>query len=284
MDVRTTSRLLRERSGEAGDVEVGVVVLSDIVERFEDGLLRHRLVVRRVGRGRRGRGIGHLEEIQDLVCAERIEIRILLRHDCRSDVELEALKTVIRSRISQSRRRQGRAAGTHPMIFSSSVPRMMSRYTLTTFFWPSRCARSMAWRSFMGFQSCSTKMTVSAPVKFSPRPPTWVVKRRQSMEGSELKVWQIACRFETSVVPSSRMYVTSGMSARKRSFSTMSSIVFNWQKIRARCCGIPASVPTESPPLEAPEAPIPQSSRICLRTGRSARAYTVQLGASRHSL
>uniref|UniRef100_A0A6B0U0Z9 Uncharacterized protein n=1 Tax=Ixodes ricinus TaxID=34613 RepID=A0A6B0U0Z9_IXORI len=63
----------------------------------------------------------------------------------------------------------------------------MSRYTFTTFFWPMRCARSMAWRSFMGFQSCSTKMTVSAPVRLRPRPPTWVVSSRTSIEGSVLK-------------------------------------------------------------------------------------------------
>ena len=37
-------------------------------------------------------------------------------------------------------------------------------YTLTTLFWPIRWALSMAWRSLLGFQSCSTKMTVSAPV------------------------------------------------------------------------------------------------------------------------
>lgn len=37
---------------------------------------------------------------------------------------------------------------------------------------PMRCARSMACRSLMGFQSCSTNTTVSAPVKLSPSPPT----------------------------------------------------------------------------------------------------------------
>lgn len=37
---------------------------------------------------------------------------------------------------------------------------------------PMRCARSMACRSLIGFQSCSTNTTVSAPVKLSPSPPT----------------------------------------------------------------------------------------------------------------
>ena len=42
---------------------------------------------------------------------------------------------------------------THPMIFSSKVPLVISRYTLTTFFCPNLCALSIACRSFIGFQS-----------------------------------------------------------------------------------------------------------------------------------
>jgi len=45
------------------------------------------------------------------------------------------------------------------MIFSSRVPLVISLYTLTTFFCPMRCARSIACRSFIGFQSCSTNIT-----------------------------------------------------------------------------------------------------------------------------
>ena len=40
----------------------------------------------------------------------------------------------------------------------------------------------------MGFQSCSKKMTVSAPVRLRPRPPTWVVSRRTSTDGSTLNL------------------------------------------------------------------------------------------------
>lgn len=43
-------------------------------------------------------------------------------------------------------------------------------------------------RSFIGFQSCSTNITVSAPVKFRPSPPTCVVNNRMSMEGSLLNL------------------------------------------------------------------------------------------------
>lgn len=43
-------------------------------------------------------------------------------------------------------------------------------------------------KSFIGFQSCSTKITVSAPVKLSPSPPTCVVKRRMSIDGSLLNL------------------------------------------------------------------------------------------------
>lgn len=53
---------------------------------------------------------------------------------------------------------------------------------------PMRCARSMACRSLIGFQSCSTNTTVSAPVKLSPSPPTWVVSKRTSIDGSLLNL------------------------------------------------------------------------------------------------
>lgn len=53
---------------------------------------------------------------------------------------------------------------------------------------PMRCARSMACKSLIGFQSCSTNTTVSAPVKLSPSPPTWVVSNRTSIDGSLLNL------------------------------------------------------------------------------------------------
>lgn len=105
-----------------------------------------------------------------------------------------------------------------PMIFSSKVPRVIRRYTFTTRFWnpnehrlyffyprikrvtsvndctspkptcPIRCARSIACRSLIGFQSCSTNTTVSAPVRFKPRPPTCVVRSSTSIDGSLLNL------------------------------------------------------------------------------------------------
>ncbi|KAJ8949075.1 hypothetical protein NQ318_016979 [Aromia moschata] len=60
----------------------------------------------------------------------------------------------------------------YPIIFSSKVALVINLYTLTTFRCPIRWALSIACRSFIGFQSCSTNITVSAPVKFSPSPPT----------------------------------------------------------------------------------------------------------------
>lgn len=165
------------------------------------------------------------------------------------------------------------------MIFSSRVPFVIRRYTLTTFFCPIRWARSIACRSFIGFQSCSTKMTVSAPVNVRPRPPTCVVNRRQSILGSALNVCTIAWRLFASVPPSSRMYVTDGICFLKRSISIMSSICFNWQKIRTRCWEntpedessvsnsslFPASAKDVLDPM-----PMPQSISICLlRTKRS---------------
>lgn len=40
----------------------------------------------------------------------------------------------------------------------------------------------------MGFQSCSTNTTVSAPVRLRPSPPTWVVSSSTSMDGSLLNL------------------------------------------------------------------------------------------------
>ncbi|KAG5460521.1 MAG: hypothetical protein BJ554DRAFT_7420 [Olpidium bornovanus] len=142
------------------------------------------------------------------------------------------------------------------MIFSSRVPRVMRRYTLTTFFWPMRWARSIAWRSLIGFQSCSMKITVSAPVRFRPSPPTWVVRRRTSMDGSALNFWTIPCRRDASVLPSRRMYDTVGMCRLNRSRSMMSSIVFSWQNISTRCCET-VSTPARSPPPSPPAATTP---------------------------
>lgn len=44
---------------------------------------------------------------------------------------------------------------------------------LTFLFCPNRCARSIACKSFIGFQSWSMKMTMSAPVRFNPTPPIY---------------------------------------------------------------------------------------------------------------
>lgn len=61
-----------------------------------------------------------------------------------------------------------------------------------TIHYPLHCftllCKLLTWRSFIGFQSCSTKMTVSAPVRLRPRPPTCVVSSRTSMDGSLLNL------------------------------------------------------------------------------------------------
>ena len=161
---------------------------------------------------------------------------------------------------------------THPIIFSSKVPFVMRRYTFTTFFWPILWARSMAWRSFIGFQSCSTKITVSAPVKVNPNPPTWVVSNKQSMLGSALNVWTMACRLLASIPPSSRIYETKGIWALNKSVSMMFNICFIWQKMRTLCCendpllSVPVSINSLfwDSALTLVAEPMPQSSKICL--------------------
>ena len=122
------------------------------------------------------------------------------------------------------------------MIFSSMVALVIIRQTFTTFFCPILWALSIACRSFIGFQSCSTKITwegtvtiiqqhqklreatrgkirfqdfvirdlentylfgtVSAPVRLRPNPPTLVERRSRSMLGSELNLETIVCLFE----------------------------------------------------------------------------------------
>ena len=70
-------------------------------------------------------------------------------------------------------------------------------------------------RSFMGFQSCSTKMTVSAPVRLRPRPPTLgggeggeeshlVERSSRSMLGSVLNLETMAWRLAAGTEPSRR--------------------------------------------------------------------------------
>mmetsp|Transcript_10754 Transcript_10754/g.66348 ORF Transcript_10754/g.66348 Transcript_10754/m.66348 type:complete len:211 (-) Transcript_10754:4876-5508(-) len=111
----------------------------------------------------------------------------------------------------------------NPMIFSSSVSFMIRRYTLTVRVCPSLCARSIAWRSFMGFQSCSIKTTVSADVRLRPKPPTCVVRSKTSMSGSALNLETIEVLAEGGTFPSKRRYMTPGMIDFKRSFSIRSS-------------------------------------------------------------
>eukprot|EP00967_Tisochrysis_lutea_P071406 scaffold94822_cov25-Tisochrysis_lutea.AAC.7 len=175
------------------------------------------------------------------------------------------------------------------MIFSSRVPRVISRNTETDRFWPSRCARSMACRSFIGFQSWSRNTTVSADVRLRPSPPTLVVSNMRSMLGSELKLSTIAPRRAAGTRPSSFRYDTEGKCAFRRSSSTRSSIDEDCAKTSARweaSVAVPTTTASPPPwlaPLSASGAstpksavPIPHSSRICLRA--------VSLGATEREL
>ena len=59
---------------------------------------------------------------------------------------------------------------------------------------------SNTWRSFMGFQSCSKKMTVSAAVRLRPKPPTLVVRSMTDMLGSWLNCCTIPNRCDASTL------------------------------------------------------------------------------------
>lgn len=77
----------------------------------------------------------------------------------------------------------------YPKLNNRSSARKEKKRKMEAFFTcPMRCARSMACKSLIGFQSCSTNTTVSAPVKLSPSPPTWVVSNRTSIDGSLLNL------------------------------------------------------------------------------------------------
>ena len=85
-------QLLYKRRRKARHIEVAVVdIRREFVERLEDRLLGHGLVAFRVRRCLRRR-VRDLEKVEDLIGAQGVEVRILLRDDGRSDVELEALE------------------------------------------------------------------------------------------------------------------------------------------------------------------------------------------------
>ena len=63
-----------------------------------------------------------------------------------------------------------------------------------------REGKTLTCRSFIGFQSCSRKMTVSAEVRFRPRPPTLVVRSITEMLLSSLKRCTIGNLFAASTL------------------------------------------------------------------------------------
>ena len=75
----------------------------------------------------------------------------------------------------------------------------------TVSFWPMRCARLMACRSFCGFQSESKMTTVLAVARLIPSPPARVESRKTKSEEPGWLKWSIACvRRRLSVEPSMR--------------------------------------------------------------------------------
>mmetsp|Transcript_2118 Transcript_2118/g.8167 ORF Transcript_2118/g.8167 Transcript_2118/m.8167 type:complete len:276 (-) Transcript_2118:4538-5365(-) len=164
------------------------------------------------------------------------------------------------------------------MTFSSRVPFVSKRYTFTVRFCPKRCARSMACRSFCGFQSCSRKTTVSALVRFKPNPPTCVVSSKTSIDGSALNFRTTSNRAVGATPPSSLNHETPPSSPRdpNNSSSTRSKTAFSCEKIKTRCPAPPRGFDPETSSsgssLGTLSTPTPQSSRICF----SARNFGLQ--------
>ena len=93
------------------------------------------------------------------------------------------------------------------MTFSSTELSVQNRKTETSFFWPMRCALSMACKSICGFQSESYKMTVSAVAKLIPKPPARVDKRNTNFSEFGLLYSSIeSSRIWPSVLPSILQY------------------------------------------------------------------------------
>mmetsp|Transcript_15844 Transcript_15844/g.29642 ORF Transcript_15844/g.29642 Transcript_15844/m.29642 type:complete len:253 (-) Transcript_15844:454-1212(-) len=87
-------------------------------------------------------------------------------------------------------------------IFSSIVPAVMRRYTVTSFFWPNLQALSLAWRSVCGFQSGSKRIILLAPTKLTPTPPVLVVRSIPKILSSLLNLSTRTWRAATFVLPS----------------------------------------------------------------------------------
>mmetsp|Transcript_25148 Transcript_25148/g.86125 ORF Transcript_25148/g.86125 Transcript_25148/m.86125 type:complete len:249 (-) Transcript_25148:1693-2439(-) len=88
---------------------------------------------------------------------------------------------------------------------SSTLLLVMKRYMFTVSFWPMRCARDWACRSFCGFQSLSKMITVSAVARLMPRPPARVESRNAKSELPSALKWSMAwCRCVAEVEPSRR--------------------------------------------------------------------------------
>mmetsp|Transcript_111507 Transcript_111507/g.302689 ORF Transcript_111507/g.302689 Transcript_111507/m.302689 type:complete len:551 (+) Transcript_111507:905-2557(+) len=119
-------------------------------------------------------------------------------------------------------------------ILSSMRPLMTSRYTRTSRSWPMRYARSTAWASVAGFHAGSTSTTRSAPVRFSPTPPTPVVSNMHwKRSRCSWNFRTFSARSLGSVWPSIRRQRSPW--GRSTQICTRSSILRLWEKTRVRC-------------------------------------------------
>ena len=84
-----------------------------------------------------------------------------------------------------------------------------NRRTLSLLFWPSRWIRSSACRIAPGVQYSSAKMATLAAVKVMPTPQARMPSKATDTQGSFWNRLTSLCRFDCSVVPSIRTYVTS---------------------------------------------------------------------------
>eukprot|EP00982_Pelagococcus_subviridis_P003849 28616-Pelagococcus_subviridis.AAC.2 len=116
--------------------------------------------------------------------------------------------------------------------FSSIVPAVTKRYTVTSRVCPIRHARSRACASVLGFQSGSYSNTRSAPVKLTPRPPTFVVNKNTNTFASVLNSSMSVMRCDTGVAPSILRY---GYPAFATIASRISNICCVCEKSKTRC-------------------------------------------------
>mmetsp|Transcript_3872 Transcript_3872/g.16457 ORF Transcript_3872/g.16457 Transcript_3872/m.16457 type:complete len:327 (+) Transcript_3872:3146-4126(+) len=153
------------------------------------------------------------------------------------------------------------------LAFRAATARMPSstedawhmRITVTGRFWPSRCARSCACWSYVGFQSGSARITVSALCRLIPKPPARVLHRYTKCLPSGLLNSAVSYRRRAREVEPSKRRCANPRASQNS--SSMSSINVNCEKIKTLCPPARRRGSISSSAVSLPEAATSASAR-----------------------